>query len=73
MNKVTVGKRIKDIRTKKGLTQVEFGKLIGNANNGMISKWESGQFLPGKQYLAVIAKLGGITMDELLDQQPKAG
>lgn len=71
MNKSTVGKRIKDIRTKKGLTQVEFGKLIGNANNGMISKWESGQFLPGKQYLAVIAKLGGITMDELLDQQPK--
>lgn len=65
INKSLVGLRIKKIRLEKGYTLEEFGKLF-NANKALVSKWTSGSSLPNKERLKGIAKLGDMTVNELL-------
>ncbi|MCJ1783127.1 helix-turn-helix domain-containing protein [Mammaliicoccus sciuri] len=62
-----VGKRIISIRLKSGMTMENFGNYTNNANKSLVSKWERGMSLPNKLRLKKIAKLGNITVDELLD------
>lgn len=62
-----VGKRIRSIRIKNGMTMSSFGNYIDNANKSLVLKWENGKHLPNKLRLKKIAKLGNITVDELLD------
>lgn len=53
-----------DLRKKIG-TQEEFAKLI-HSSKYCVSKWESGENLPKTKELRGIAKVLGITVDELL-------
>ena len=50
-DKVTIGKRIEQIRNEKGMSQEEFGSLIDNAHKSLVSKWEKGQSLPNNNRL----------------------
>lgn len=70
INNNEVGERIKKLRSEKGLSQEEFGKLIKNAHKSLVSKWEKGQSLPNNERLKIIAELGGISVNELLYGHP---
>ncbi|HJA90183.1 MAG TPA: helix-turn-helix transcriptional regulator [Candidatus Jeotgalibaca merdavium] len=61
-----VGKRIFDIRKSLNQTQAEFGAFLGDVDRSLISKWEQGKNLPNRERIEEIAKLAGISTDELL-------
>ena len=50
---MTLGERVKLLRTQKGLTQVEFGKQI-SASGATVSTTESGKTTPDNQTIAAI-------------------
>ncbi len=60
-----VGKRLKELRTARRLTQAEFGKLIG-VGKSAISQYESGAREPDTAILRRIAASFGVTTDWLL-------
>lgn len=67
MSNTELGNRIKDIRKKLGKSQEEFGKLFDPpAPKSAVSRWEHGGS-PNKRRLAKIARLGGISVDELIN------
>ena len=63
--KISIGKRIRKIRLEKGMTTKEFGQLF-NATDSNVSSWEKGRTSPNPERLNLIAKIGNITIDELL-------
>lgn len=65
INKKEVGERIRKIRFSKGLTLEQFGNLL-NADKSNVRKWEIGFTLPNKKRQLDIAKLGKISVNELL-------
>ena len=65
IDKHSVGLRIKNIRLKLTDTLEQFGKRF-NADKSNILRWEQGKTLPNKQRLSFIAKLGGLTLNQLL-------
>lgn len=67
-----LGRRIKSIRTEKGLTTKEFGKLVEDASDSLVSRWERGVNKPNNKRLKRIAELGGISLDELLYGEKKS-
>lgn len=58
--------RIKNIRLSLGETMEEFGKRF-NTSKATINNWEKGRNKPNKNNLLLIANLGGISLDELLN------
>lgn len=65
INKKNVGSRIFNIRKKMNLTLEDWGKLF-NASKGNALLWEQGSSLPNRSRLEKIAKIGNITINELL-------
>lgn len=63
-----VGKLIKDLRIKKGLTQEELASKI-NVTNKAISRWECGNGLPDTSLLEPLSKELNISISELLNGQ----
>lgn len=62
---MTIGDVIKKYRKNKGLTQEEMAARLG-VTAPAVNKWEKGSTLPDVALLAPIARLLGITTDELL-------
>ena len=65
INKKEVGKRIFSIRKNMNLTLEQFG-LILQVGRSNVSKWELGKVLPRREKTIEIAKLGKISVEELL-------
>ncbi|WP_239454520.1 helix-turn-helix domain-containing protein [Mammaliicoccus sciuri] len=63
---LAVGKRIRSIRLKHGMSMAEFGNYL-SASKGNVATWEKGISLPNKSRIKSIAKLGSMPIDELLD------
>ncbi len=61
----TFGKRIKSLRQKMGLTQVELGKML-NVTDLAVTKWESDASLPNTITLIKIADYFNVSIDYLL-------
>lgn len=57
--------RLKELRTKRKLTQSEFAKQF-NISNGAIGNWESGKRTPDSDMLVKIANFFNVTTDYLL-------
>ena len=57
---------IRRLRTAKGLSQEEFGKRVGGEHKSVISHWERGRYLPTTAKLPLIARVLGVTIDDLL-------
>lgn len=73
----SVGKRIKGIRTDKGMTMKEFGECVTTGLNedvvisdSIVSRWESGKSLPNAKRIRLIAELGNVTTEQLLYGNP---
>lgn len=62
---MTIGDVIKKYRKDKGMTQEEMAARIG-VTAPAVNKWEKGVTLPDAALLAPVARLLGITTDELL-------
>lgn len=65
INKKEVGERIRKIRFSKCLTLEQFGNLF-HAVKSNVQSWENGSCLPNKKRQLAIAKLGKISVEELL-------
>lgn len=61
-----IGKRLYDLRIKKGLTQNECREPLGDATIQMISRWENGHAFPSVPYLMKICDFYNITLDYLV-------
>jgi len=64
MENVT-GKRIKELRQDKKLSQEQLGKEI-NISQDMISLWETGKLLPTTEYVILLAKFFNESSDYIL-------
>ena len=66
MMDMTIGKRIAHLRKEKGLTQEELAQHMGISPQA-VSKWENDQTCPDISALPKLARLFGVTVDELLE------
>ena len=60
----TFSERLKELRTEKGIGQVELAKNLG-VSKGIISLWETGLREPKLSNLIAIAKFFNVTIDYL--------
>lgn len=58
-----VGKRIRKIRKKLGLTMQEFGNMVSNSPRSTVSTWEHGGNLPSKEKIELIAQIGSVNSE----------
>lgn len=65
MDTTKTGKLIATLRKSKGLTQSALAEILGLSNKA-VSKWETGEGLPDISILPELAKVLGVTVDELL-------
>lgn len=68
MNKIRIGEYILKYRKKRGLTQGEFGKLLGVSTQA-VSKWERELCYPDIFLLPDISDLIGVSIDEMMRQE----
>ena len=66
MDKISIGQRIVEAREMLGLTQTEFGKILGVAKQ-TLANWEHGMSLPDVIMLAHIAAVCGMKVDDFLN------
>ena len=59
---------LREYREKAGLRQVDVAKRL-NVDQTAISKWESGDNRISRKYHKKLAKLYGVTVDELLSKE----
>lgn len=63
----SIGERINLVRKNLGLTMEEFGELFSPpANKSNVSRWEKDKALPNNERLKEIAKIGNISVEELI-------
>ena len=67
-NKIRIGECILNYRKEHGLTQSEFGELLGVSTQA-VSKWERELCYPDIFLLADISNLIGVSLDEMLKQE----
>lgn len=62
---ILIGKRIKELRTERKMTQEQLADLVGVSFQA-VSKWENGIALPDITLVPRLARIFGVTTDELL-------
>ena len=62
------GKRLKELRIEKGLSQQKLGEILGFCNQ-TVSFWESGSREPDLDTLVKIAHFFEIPYEELLEEK----
>ena len=67
-NKILIGECILNYRKQHGLTQSEFGELLGVSTQA-VSKWEREVCYPDIFLLADISNLIGVSIDEMIKQE----
>lgn len=68
MGSFETGNIISKIRKEKNMTQKELAKIL-NVSDKAVSKWERGESYPDVALLPLLAKVLGISIDELLNAQ----
>ena len=65
MNKIRIGEYILSYRKERGMSQGEFGELLG-VSAFAVSKWEREEGVPDIYILYKVAELYGVTVNDLL-------
>ena len=65
MDSKKTGSLIAALRKEKNCTQTQLAEML-NVSNRTVSKWENGDGFPDITTLPAIAKVLGVTVDELL-------
>ncbi|MDF2888216.1 MAG: transcriptional regulator, family [Lacrimispora sp.] len=68
---MTIGEKIKLLRTEKGITQEALAENL-NVSRSAIAKWETNSGVPELSNLIMISKLFDISVDELIDDKKKS-
>ncbi len=68
-NNIKIGEKIRKLRKQSGLTQEKLADYLGVSFQA-VSKWESGAASPDISFLVPIARLFGVSIDELFDNAP---
>ena len=68
MKNNTFGKRLKELRVEKGLSQQKLGEVLGFCNQ-TISFWEMGSREPDLDTLVEIAHFFDVSLEELLEEK----
>ncbi len=68
---MSIGANIVRLRKEKGWTQAELGEKLGVSNQA-VSKWESGMTLPDVMLLPHIAKILGVSIEDLYNEADNA-
>lgn len=61
-----IGLRIRNLREQRGLEQLEVAEKLGYKSQSTVSKWESGTNLPTGKKLVKLAKVLGVSTNEIL-------
>ena len=64
---MTFGEKLQKLRTRAGLSQDQLAKLL-DVSRQAVSKWETGTADPSTSNLLALAKLFGVSAEELLRQ-----
>ncbi len=62
---MTLGNKIQEIRTARGMSQEQFGELL-NTTRQTVSKWELDQVVPDVRKIVAISRLFCVPTDDLL-------
>ena len=65
---MALGDKIKELRAKKKLSQIDLGKLA-NVHNTHIGKYENNLQTPSLETIKNIAKVLGVSVDYLINEQ----
>ena len=66
-----LARKLRQVRTKAGLSQSEIAKELGVKDRALISQYETGKRQPSLPVLLRYARLGGVTMEALVDDKMK--
>ncbi len=66
----TVGKRIREARKARGLSQEKLSELLGVSFQA-VSSWETGRFIPDAEHLPALAKELDLSLDALFTEAEK--
>lgn len=69
---MNVSEKIKSARNQAGLSQQELADRL-HVSRSAVAKWEADKGLPDIENLKSIAKLFGMTVDELVDDEAESG
>lgn len=58
---------IKDLRALKGMTQLEFARLVGTSRQ-MLAMWENGDCKPGMDSLLKISNACGVSVSHFFNE-----
>ena len=61
-----IGERIRNLRELKNIDQMSLSEMLGYKSQSTISKWESGTNLPTGKKLMELAKILGVSTNEIL-------
>ncbi len=61
-----LAKRIRQLRTERGMSRLQFAKLVGSSTGSNICWWENAERTPSAYYCFQIAKSCGVSADWLL-------
>jgi transcriptional regulator with XRE-family HTH domain len=66
-----LGRRVRDLRTEQGLTQVQFAELLGISQQ-LVALYERGQHRMPMDLLPEVARLLGVSVEEVLGLSPQS-
>ena len=66
-----IGKRIREARQARGLSQEQLGEKLGVSFQA-VSTWETGKFIPDSEHLTELAKALDLSLDGLFAEREKA-
>lgn len=59
---------VRILRKERKMTQCQLAQLLG-ASQGSVAMWETGKALPSTKMLRKLAKVFGVTIDQLLNEK----
>jgi repressor LexA len=65
-----IAKKIKELRERLGIDQIELARRLGDVNQSTVSKWERGLQKPNAERQAKLAEAAGVTVGEWLGIEP---
>lgn len=60
--------KLRELRVKAGLLQIDVARAMGHAYSDLVSEWELGHRYPSVPHLFELAKMFGVTADQLYPQ-----
>ena len=72
MSNSIFGKKVKEIREEKGLSQAELARRLGHASNSYVRDVERGVFIPSEEKLGPLARALGEPVSRLQEARLEA-